>query len=212
MKRMIMIVAISALILAVNEARAQSIADLLEELTLDYQKLAGMKSILKQMQQGYRIVSAGYNSVKGVAEGNFSLHEAFIDGLLLVSPTVRNYPRVKDIINDQAAVVNEYSVAYKSYKGSGQFNVTEISYMSSVYNSLVSSSLRNLDELNMVMSDNKLRMSDDERLKAIDRIYSSGHDELTFLRSFNARLGHLAAERAANIQDNNSIRQIYGIK
>jgi len=171
-----------------------------------------MKSILKQMQQGYRIVSTGYNSVKGVARGNFSLHEAFIDGLLLVSPTVRNYPRVKDIINDQAAVVKEYSAAYKSYKGSGQFNVTEISYMSSVYNSLVSSSLRNLDELNMVMSDNKLRMSDDERLKAIDRIYASGHDELAFLRSFNARLDHLAAERAANIQDNNSIRQIYGIK
>lgn len=212
MKRMIMIVAVIALILAVNEARAQSIADLLEELTLDYQKLAGMKSILKQMQQGYRIVSTGYNSVKGVAEGNFSLHEAFIDGLLLVSPTVRNYPRVKDIINDQAAVVNEYSTAYKSYKASGHFNVTEISYMSSVYNSLVSSSLRNLDELNMVMSDNKLRMSDDERLKDIDRIYASGHDELTFLRSFNERLGRLAAERAANIQDNNSIRQIYGIK
>lgn len=209
---MIMIVAISALILAVNEARAQSIADLLEELTLDYQKLAGMKSILKQMQQGYQIVSTGYNSVKGVAKGNFSLHEAFLDGLLLVSPTVRNYPRVRDIINDQAALLSEYSAAYKTYKGGGYFNIAEIDYMSSVYNSLLNSSKRNLDELNMVMSDNKLRMSDDERLKAIDRIYASGRDELTFLRSFNERLSRLAAERAANIQDNNSIRQIYGIK
>jgi len=57
------------------QSKAQSIADCIEQLTLDYQKLASLKSILSQMYQGYEVLSKGYNAVKDVSQGNFSLHE-----------------------------------------------------------------------------------------------------------------------------------------
>jgi len=192
--------------------RAQSIADLVEELSLDYQKLAGMKNILKQMQQGYQIVSTGYNSVKGIAQGNFSLHEAFLDGLMLVSPTVRKYPRVRDIIDDQANLVASYKFSYTQFRRDKNFSAEELSYMSDVYNNLISNSLQNLDELNMVMSDNKLRMSDNERLQAIDRIYASGHEELTFVQQFNSNTRNLAIQRASKNNDLNTLQKVYGLR
>ena len=195
-----------------SHVRAQSIADLVEELSLDYQKLAGMKNILKQMQQGYQIVSTGYNSVKGIAQGNFSLHEAFLDGLMLVSPTVRKYPRVRDIIDDQANLVASYKFSYTQFRRDKNFSAEELSYMSDVYNNLISNSLQNLDELNMVMSDNKLRMSDNERLQAIDRIYASGHEELTFVQQFNANTRNLAIQRASKNNDLNTLQKVYGLR
>ncbi|MBS1525309.1 MAG: TerB family tellurite resistance protein [Bacteroidetes bacterium] len=195
-----------------GKARAQSIADLIEELTLDYQKLSGLKSILSQMQQGYKIVSAGYNSVKGVAQGNFSLHEAFLDGLMMVSPTVRKYPRITEIINDQAELMTEYKSSFSQFRRDKHFSVEEISYMTDVYNNLVSQSLQNLSELTMILSDNQMRMSDNDRLQAIDRLYASGHDQLTFLRQFDNNTQSIAIQRAEQAGDYNTLQQVYGIK
>jgi len=193
------------------KTRAQSIADDLVQLELDYQKLAGLKSILKQMYQGYELVSNGYNSVKSVSQGNFNLHQAFLNGLMVVSPTVRKYVRITDIINDQAELVSEYKSASNSFKQDPHFTPDEISYMMDVYNNLISNSLNNLSLLTTVITDNKLRMSDNERLQAIDRIYVTGHDQLTFLRQFNNNTGSVAVQRAQLAGDQQTIKNLYGI-
>src|ERR1700743_2341947 len=96
-------------------SKAQTVADCIQQLVLDYQKLASLKNILGQMYTGYSVLTKGYGAVKDVAQGNFSLHEAFLDGLYIVSPTVRKYPRVTDIINYQAALISEYKSASGSY-------------------------------------------------------------------------------------------------
>lgn len=214
MKKMLVIVLtwLMALNCLPGKAKAQSIADDLEQLALDYQKLAGLKSILSQMYKGYEIVSTGYNSVKGVAQGNYSLHQAFLDGLMVVSPTVRKYPHVVDIINDQATLVSEYKSAYGSFRQDKHFSPDEIGYMMDVYNNLVSRSVQNIDELSMVMTDNKLRMSDAERLQAIDRIYAAGQEQLTFLRQFNAQTENIAIARARENNDKQTLQVLYGIR
>ena len=191
--------------------RAQSIAQDLTQLELDYQKLAGLKSILKQMYQGYELVYNGYNAVKGVSQGNFNMHQAFLNGLMVVSPTVRKYKRVVDIINNQAELISEYKFAYNSFKQDAHFNPDEISYMIDVYNNLISGSLNNLSALTLVMGDNKLRMSDAERIHAIDQIYSTGQQQLTFLRQFNNNTQSVAVQRAQEANDQQAVKTIYGI-
>jgi hypothetical protein len=204
-------IVIALTILAPVTSRAQSIADLIGQLTLDYQKLAGLKSILNQMYQGYETLSRGYNSVKDVSQGNFSLHEAFLNGLMVVSPTVRKYPRVANIISDQSTLMGEYRAAYSSNRSNPHFSPDELAYMLEVYNNLVNASLKNIDDLLMVMTDSKLRMSDAERLSLIDRIYKESHNQLSFLRQFNDQASKLAAQRSRIAEDKNGVRSIYGI-
>ncbi len=213
MKKISMVLFILLFIgMAPSIVRAQSIAQELEQLQLDYQKLAGLKSILKQMYQGYELVNKGYNAVKNVSKGNYTLHEAFLDGLMVVSPTVRKYPRVMDIINDQSELVSEYKSSYGAFKQDSHFNPDEISYMTDVYNHLITSSLSNLNTLTTIMSDNKLRMSDNERLQAIDRVYTAGHDQLTFLRQFNNNTQTVAIQRAQQTSDQETLKKLYGIQ
>jgi hypothetical protein len=175
------------------QSKAQSTE--IQQLLLNVEKLSQLKNILSDMKRGYTILSTGYNSVKNIAQGNFSLHDVFLNGLWLVSPEVRKYHKIPAIISAQAALVREYKSAFKRFSGSGNFNASELSYLSKVYKNLFEQSLDNLDQLAMVITANKLRMSDDERLQAIDQIEADTQDKLIFLRSFNRETGMMNIQR-----------------
>jgi len=191
-------------------SRAQSAEA--QQLLLDWQKLSQLKNILNDMYKGYQVISSGYETIKNISQGNFSLHQIFLDGLLLVSPAVANYKRIPDIINDQLAIVKEYKTSFALYKQDKHFLPDELIYLGGVYNNLFNQSLQNLNELIMVITGNKMRMSDAERISSIDRIYAEMEDKLTFLRYFNNHTTMLAVQRAKEQNDVNTIQDIYGIK
>jgi hypothetical protein len=83
--------------------------------------------------------------------------------------------------------------------------------MMDVYNHLVSASLKNIDDLTMIMADNKMRMSDAERLTAIDRIYTDSHSQLSFLRKFNDETYKTALQRSRDASDRQTLKNLYGI-
>ncbi|WP_423147795.1 TerB family tellurite resistance protein [Rubrolithibacter danxiaensis] len=182
-----------------------------QQLLLNVEKLTQLKQILTDMKKGYQIISSGYNNIKDLSEGNFSLHKTFLDELMEVSPAVRNYKKVADIINYQLILVKEYKMAYRRFKQDSNFTSPELDYLGRVYNNLFKQSLNNLDDLATIITSDKLRMSDDERLKAIDNICMDMQDKLQFLRYFNNNTTVLALQRAKERNDVNTIRNIYGL-
>jgi len=194
----------------VSRVQAQSFE--VQQLLLNVEKLAQFKQILSDMKKGYEIINLGYNTVKDLSQGNFNLHETFLDGLLAVNPTVKNYKRVAITIDNQIDLVKEYKSAYKRFKQSGSFNEQELKYISSVYSKLFDQSLRNLDDLTTVLTANQLRMSDDERLQEIDRIYLEMEDKLQFLRYFNNQTTLLSLQRSKEKRNIESSRRNYGIE
>ena len=181
----------------------------MQQLLLNIEKLAQFKQILTDMKKGYQILSGGYNTIKELSQGNFSLHETFLDALMQVSPTVRNYRRVGEIVKYQLLLVKEYKSAFEGFRNSGNFSPAEIAYFSNVYSNLLNQSLRNLDELVTVITANTLRMTDEERLTAIDKVYADMQDKLLFLRSFNNNTTVLAIQRAKERNDVRVMRSIY---
>ena len=192
--------------------RVSAQAQEMQQLLLNIEKLAQFKQILQDMKKGYEILNGGYNIVKDLSEGNFNLHETFLDALMQVSPTVRKYKRIGDIINYQILLVKEYKSAFKRFSKNNLFDETEIEYVEKVYSTLFKESMLNLDELATVITANKLRMSDDERLESIDRIYADMQDKLVFLRSFNTTTSVLAVQRAKEQKDVHSLQMIYKVQ
>ncbi len=193
------------------QAKLFAQSDEAQQLLLNVEKLAQFKQILSDMKKGYQTISTGYSNIKDLSHGNFNLHKTFLDGLMEVSPTVGKYKKIADIINDQILIVKEYKNAFNRFKKDNNFNPEEIDYLGKVYSNLFKESLDNLDELTIVITANKLRMSDDERLAAIDRIFADMQDKLMFLRHFNNNTTILAVQRAREKKDAVTIRKIYGI-
>lgn len=182
-----------------------------EQLLLNVAKLAQLKQILEDMKKGYTIISTGYNNIRNISQGNFNLHKTFLDGSLAVSPTVRNYHKVAEIIHYQMLIVKEYKYAYARFRADSNFNPKEIEYLQQVYTNLFTQSLKNLDALTTIVTANQLRMSDEERLQAIDTIFTDIQDKLLFLRHFNNSTTLLAVQRAREKNDVTTIQQIYGL-
>lgn len=182
-----------------------------QQLLLNWQKLSQLKNILRDMYKGYQVVSEGYAAVKDISEGDFNLHNDFLNKLLGVNPFIKSYKKIADIISYQQKILSEYKTAFNNFKSSGSFTIEEITYLSNVYNNLFNKSLKNLDELLMVITAGTMRMSDDERLAAIDKIFIDMQDKLAFLRDFNNNTGLLSMQRSRENNEVNSSRKLNGI-
>lgn len=191
-------------------ANAQS--EEIQQLILNIEKLAQFKKILKGMYDAYKIIFKGYTAVKDLSQGNFTLHKTFLDGLEQVSPAVRKYKRISHIFNYQLRIAIEYKAAYAHFKEEDCFTIQELEYLGKVYSNLFNESLKNLEELTIVITAKKLRMSDDERLQAIDRIYATVVDQYSFLNEFNNNTALLALQRKSEQAEIKMSRLLNGIK
>lgn len=182
-----------------------------QQLVLNWEKLRQLEEILDNMYRGYKILDKGYTTIKKISEGNYSMHEIFIDGLMLVNPSIRNYKRIPFIIDYQKLLLKDYQRAYNRFRQDPNFNLEELEYLANVYTFLFNASLRNIDELLMIIAATKLSMSDDERMLAIDRIFFDIEDKLIFLRTFNNNTQLLAMQRARSRNDVHTLQQLYGV-
>jgi hypothetical protein len=190
-------------------ARAQS--DELQQLLLNIEKLTQFKAILSDMKKGYQIYQQGYGTISNLSKGNFDLHNIYLTGLMAVNPAVRNNPRVSQIVGQQDDIISEYKGYASLFRQSGSFHGDELSYFNNVYNQLVRQSNANIDELANVITAGHLRMSDDDRLRAIDRIYLSSSDQLQFLRYFNRKAVMLSLQRSKDLTETQTLKRLYGI-
>jgi hypothetical protein len=175
---------------------AQSVADDIQQLLYDAEKLAQLKQILTQMYQEYTLLHTDYEQIKGLSQGTFSLHQAYLDGLLLVSPAVLGYSKVGNVLTNETKLVTGYQ---------------ELDGYSGNYNVFLQRGQRDVDELTLVTTDGDLRMSDAERLSAIDRIDADMTKQLNLMHSFNNSVAIMAAQRAQEAGDIGTVRNLYGI-
>lgn len=212
MKKLFIIIALFIISLTTLPVRVIAQEHEIAQLVLNLEKLNQLRKILTQLYDGYKIVNEGYNKVKDITSGNYKIHELFLDGLYKVSPTVKRYHRIADIIRDQAAIVKESKAALKNLSSFNVFTGGQIDYIEQVYDRLIDDSMKHLDELIMITTGGQLRMTDDERLKGIDRIYQEVQKKLLFLRSFNNRQKMIAIEKLHDKSEDRSLRSLHGLQ
>ncbi|NOS90608.1 MAG: TerB family tellurite resistance protein [Cyclobacteriaceae bacterium] len=208
MKKLILLMFTLTITLYASLLRGQSHET--QQLILNWEKLQTLEKMLDNMYMGYKILDKGYNTIKKIAEGDYSIHQAFLDGLMAVNPSVRNYKRIPFIIEYQKLLIAEYKRALSRFKNDPNLTIDEIFYIESVYKFIIQASVRNLDDLAMIITATKLRMSDDERMRAIDNIFYDMENRMVFLRGFNNDTRLLAIQRAFANNDQQTVKKLYG--
>lgn len=197
------------LLLTATATKASGQDQDLQQLILDTEKLTQFKAILSDMKTGYTILTQGYGEVKDLTQGNFNLHSAFLNSLMQVSPEVRKYGRIADIMMNQASIVSEGKTMLGRISHSGHFTASELAYFNEVFNGLLRGSLDNLTNLAQVITAGTLRMSDGERLAQIDHIYGDTENKLLFLRHFDASVQVLEVQRQKELNEVEGLKKFY---
>ena len=200
---------VALLLLTATATKASAQDQDIQQLILDIEKLTQFKTILSDMKTGYTILTQGYGEVQQLSEGNFNLHSAFLNSLEQVSPEVRKYGRIADIVVNQASIVSEGKAMIGRLGSSGHFTAAELVYFNGVFNGLLRGSVDNLTNLANVITGGTLRMSDGERLQQIDHIYHDTESKLLFLRHFDASVQVLEVQRQKELNDAEGLKKFY---
>lgn len=175
------------------------------------QQIAALKVYTGYLQKGYLIARNGLNTISNIKNGELHLHDAFFNSLMNVNPNIRNVTKVSDIIRMQVKIVQTYNRSVKHAQASNGFCNDEIRYIKRVYSRLINDCTATIDELITVITDNKLTMKDDERIKRIDALYEEMQDNYSFTKSFSSQTMMLASARIQETNDIQNSRKLSGL-
>ncbi len=140
------------------------------------------------------------------------LYADYYEELWRVKSAIAYYQKVKDIIQKQVQLVNEYKQASALFKQDQHFSSDDLEYMEKVYSGILDESLKNLDQLYLVVNSFVTQMSDAKRLELINNAGASIEQNLTDLRQFNNQNIRLSLQRAKDQSEINAVKALYGIK
>ena len=197
-------------------ANAQTLAEWTQQKKTQIQylldQIAANKVSIDYLEKGYEIARTGLNTIQNIKKGDFNLHRDFFGSLEIVNPKIKTYTRVADIIAYQVRIVKNISTTIKNLKESGQFNADELDHSKAVFENLLDECVKNVDELYLIITSDELQMTDDERIKRIDLLYTDMQDKYSFCQSFSEECSVLAMQRLGEQLEIKFSKQLNGVK
>jgi len=141
-----------------------------------------------------------------------TLYKDYYEELQKVKAIISYYKRIKEITEKQVHLVEEYKRAWGLFKQDKHFTADELSYMGSVYSGILDESVKNLDQIFIVINSFQTQMSDAKRLEIInaaaDRIDVNYND----LKTFNQQGVVISLQRAKAQNDVDVVKKLYGLQ
>ncbi len=139
------------------------------------------------------------------------LYADYFDELWKVKNTIATYQRVRDIIKRQVQMVKEYEKAYALSRQDKNFTQKEINYMYQVYSGILNESVKNLEQVQLVISAFVTQMSDAKRMEIMNTASDNIEQNISDLRQFNQENIRTSLQRAKERNDIDVVKKLYGL-
>lgn len=164
-------------------------------------QIAALKVHLGNLKKGYQIVQRGLYTIDNIKSGNFNLHRDFFSSLNNVNPHIKNSAKVADIIAYQIYIIRDFKQTNARLKQDGNLTPEELYYLGYCYTNMMRSCEVTLMELMDTITKDKKQMTDDQRIKEIDRLHEDMRDKYAFVRAFGNDNLALSAMRSKEKRD-----------
>jgi hypothetical protein len=140
------------------------------------------------------------------------LYSKYFDELWKVKNAISSYQAVRDIIKEQVQLVQEYSKAFNLSKQDKNFTAGELNYMQKVYAGILDESIKNIDQIQLVINAFATQMTDAKRLEIIHTAGNNIEQNITDLRQFNQQNIIISLQRSKEKNDIDVVKTLYGIE
>ncbi|MBX2896834.1 MAG: conjugal transfer protein TraI [Cyclobacteriaceae bacterium] len=140
------------------------------------------------------------------------LYRQYYDELWKVRNTLAAYQRIKQILQRQQQIVEEYRFTWHMINQDKHFTRAEIDYMYRVYTGILNESVHNLDQILLVINAFKTQMSDGKRLEVINKAGDNIEQNYVHLQQFNNQNIQLSLNRAKDEHELETVKKLYGIE
>lgn len=152
------------------------------------------------------------DEITGWVQNQKDLYEGYFDELWKVKSILTYYNKVQEITKQQGQIVDEYSHAWQLTQQDENFTLEELDYIYKVYSGILNESIKNVDQLFLVINAFTTQMSDAERLKIIDDVADNIRKNLTDLRQFNQQNIGISLQRSVAQNNIEVVKRLYGLE
>lgn len=146
------------------------------------------------------------------SERQRELYSKYFNELWEIKTAITYYRRIKDLTEKQVAIVDEYRWAWNLFTRDKHFTPEELSFMESVYKGILDASIKNVDQILLVVNSFKTQMTDAKRLEIINTAAAQIDENYTDLKKFNTENSLLSIQRAQSADEVTVLRELYGIE
>jgi hypothetical protein len=139
------------------------------------------------------------------------LYAGYYEELVKVKAMIATYQRIKDLTETQTGIVKEYQWATALFNKDKHFTADELAHMQDVYKGILEASIKNLDQIFIVINSFKTQMDDAKRLELIDEAAARMDDNYADLRQFNQQNIRLSIQRSKSQLEVKTLKEVYGI-
>ncbi len=177
-----------------------------------FQQIAALQAYSDFLSKGYSVVKNGLNAVQHIKHGDLHLHANYFTSLVTINSKVKRCAKIADIISMQLSIAKQSAKAIRNFRNNRQCTNAELDYLKTVVNNLLNDCAKNLDELYNLTANGDLKMKDDERIKAIDKLYAEMQDKKMFISAFCDDAAKLGLQRAHEESEINITKKLNNIK
>ncbi|UPZ18032.1 conjugal transfer protein TraI [Flavobacterium humidisoli] len=139
------------------------------------------------------------------------IYKDYYEELQKVKSIIIYYQRIKEISSKQTRLIEEYERAWNLFKKDQSFKVSELEYMEKVYDGILEESIKNIDQIFLIIDSFSTQMSDLKRLEIINKAADQIDTNYNDLRLFNQQNVLMSLQRAKTDADAKKVKQFYGI-
>lgn len=139
-------------------------------------------------------------------------YKTYYEELHKVKSIITYYQRIRDIMQKQVKMVQEYNRVWGLINQDGNFTVEEITYMGEVYTGILGESLKNINQIIGIIQSFTTTMSDAKRLEIINAAADKVEENYNDLRLFNQQNALLSMQRSKTMAEKQHVQRLYGLE
>jgi hypothetical protein len=205
-----------------QEAKAQVVAEVIRQgvkkvikaVDLAVQRLQNETIALQNAQKWLenRLSELKLTEIARWTQRQRDLYRDYYDKLWRVRNTITSYRRVAQIVTRQQQMVHEAIFFRQMVGNDNHFTRSEVDFMFRVYMGMITESLNNIEQLNLIVNSFRTQMSDGERMELIDKTADKVEKNYSDLRQFNDQNKQLSLARAKDEHEIEVTRKLYGLQ
>jgi hypothetical protein len=199
--------------IAIAEVIKAAITKVIKAIDLQIQRLQNQTIWLQNAQKTLEntLSKTKLGEISDWTQQQKDLFGKYYKELQEIKSAIALYERIKEMTEKQAALVSSYHRAWGLLQQDKHFSAEELSYMAKVYKGILEESVKNVDELLLVVSSFKTQMADEKRLEMINASANRIDTNYSDLQQFNAQNALLSLQRAKDQNEVITLKKYYGI-
>lgn len=222
-KMMLVTLSISFTVLPVQQANATPIAILeiikaavikvIKAVDLKIQRLQNKTIWLQNAQKVLEntLSKLKLDEISDWTEKQKEQYRKYYEELAQVKAIISYYQRIRNITKKQLRLVDEYNRAWTLVRQDRHFTTKEILYMEKVYSGILDESLKNIDQIHLIIRSFTTKMSDAKRLELINNAADQVDANYSDLVQFNRQNTLLSLQRAKAEIEVQAVKKLYGL-